>query len=131
MGNGDVAHYISSYCISKLTSKPAMCSSGFGIPEQVNVQVASGDSVVIGWVTFEHTPPTGPPVVAVAPASGGDAEVTMKGVTHKHVPCSVGAACTGDGFNATTGKTTQPYSRPPYYMHYVKLANLSPRRKYS
>ena len=125
MGGGAQAHYIGGYCISRKTGKPALCSSGWGVPEQVNVQVASAASVVIGWVTFEHEAPTSPPIVSVI----GGAEV--RGVTHKHVPCSVGQACTGDGYNTSTGRTDTPFSRPPYYMHYVRLAGLLPRTKYS
>ena len=66
MGGGAQAHYVSAYCVSKVTGNLTLCTSGFGIPEQVNVQVASGDTVVVGWVTFEHEAPTAPPVVSVA-----------------------------------------------------------------
>lgn len=83
------------------------------------MQVASGNAVVVGWVTFERQPPISAPVVSVL----GGAEV--RGVTHKHAPCSYGAACTGDGYNATTGKTEHPFTRPPYYMHFVRLGESS------
>eukprot|EP01047_Picozoa_sp_COSAG01_P049027 COSAG01_NODE_4819_length_4719_cov_3.955628_1_plen_609_part_00 len=135
MGSGHDAHYVSAYCVSAVTGKLALCTSGFGVPEQVNVQIASGDTVVIGWVTFEHTAPTAPPVVLLVESEvegvmglphGG---VEVKGVTHKHIPCSVGAACVGDGWNSKTGSTDHPFSRPPYYMHYVRLAGLKPRAK--
>ena len=114
MGGGEQAHYVSAYCVSKVTGNLSLCTSGFGIPEQVNVQVASGDTVVIGWVTFEHEAPAAPPVVSVV----GGAEVT--GVTHIHVPCSVGSACVG-----------APYDRPPYYMHFVRLSSLKQRTRYT
>ena len=125
MGGGGQAHYVSAYCVSKTTGKLTLCTSGFGIPEQVNVQVASGDTVVVGWVTFEHEAPTAPPVVSVV----GGTEV--KGVTHVHVPCSVGSACIGDGWNKNTSKTEHPFDRPPYYMHYVRLSELKSRTRYT
>jgi hypothetical protein len=99
-------HYVSAYCVSRRTGKLSLCTSGFGIPEQVNIQIAGVDTVVVGWVTFEHEAPSKPPVLAVE--GGGE----VQGITHKHVPCTVGKACVGDGYNATTGKTTRPYASP-------------------
>jgi hypothetical protein len=138
MGSGHDAHYASAYCVSAATGRLAPCTSGFGVPEQVNVQIASGDAVVVGWVTFEHAAPTAPPVVSVVSdlsvflsegPRGRPLGTEITGVTHKHIPCSVGAACVGDGWNKTTGHTDHPFSRPPYYMHYVRLAGLEPRAK--
>ena len=56
MGGGAQAHYISSYCISKRSGKPAACSSGWGVPEQINVQIASGTAVV-PWGRLEAGAP--------------------------------------------------------------------------
>jgi hypothetical protein len=53
---------IGSYCVSKATGNVTTCSSGLSVPEQINVQIASGSSVVVSWVTFEAEPPAGPPV---------------------------------------------------------------------
>jgi hypothetical protein len=122
-GGGAQAHYISAYCVANTTGKLVWCASGFGVPEQVNVQVASHDTVVVGWVTFEHKAPTLPPVVSVV--GGGEVE----GITHIHVPCSVGPACTGDMWNGSSNTTERPYYRPPYYMHFVRLSKLKPRSK--
>jgi hypothetical protein len=120
MGGGSQAHYISSYCMSKVNNTLERCTSGRGIPEQVNVQIASGDSVVIGFVTFEDSAPTRPPT---ATANGKE----YKGVTHIHQACTVGSRCAGDGWDKNTSTTEHPYAQRTYYMHYIKLAQLEPK----
>ena len=77
MYNNTLAHVIGSYCVAKATGNVTTCSSGLGVPEQVNVQIASSSSVVVSWVTFEAEAPTGPPVVAV---NGSE----VHGITHIH-----------------------------------------------
>eukprot|EP01052_Picozoa_sp_SAG31_P042024 SAG31_NODE_6543_length_1982_cov_1.248540_3_plen_184_part_00 len=113
MGSGIQAHTIGSYCVSAATDKITLCTSGHGIPEQVNVQIASGDSVVVGFVTYEDADPSDPPVVELNGTQ-------FKGVTHTHNPCTVGKSCTGG-----------PYKPRTYYMHYVKLGGLAARETYS
>ena len=81
MGSGAQGHVIASYCVSKTTNKVELCSSGMGVPEQVNVQIASGDTVVVGFVTYEDAAPAGPPTVEV---NG----TLVHGVTHTHDPCT-------------------------------------------
>lgn len=109
MGSGAQAHTIGSYCVSQTTDKITLCTSvsrntagtlrpdsprrtpaqqGKGIPEQINVQIASGDAVVVGFVTYEDTDPTAAPVVEL---NGTE----IKGVTHTHNPCTVGKSCVG------------------------------------
>lgn len=111
MGTGATAHTVASYCVGKTTNKVQRCSSGKGIPEQVNVQIASGDSVVVNFVTYENSDPTSPPVV-MNTATGK----SFNGVTHKHNPCTSGKACTGG-----------PYKPRTLYMHFVRLSGLTPR----
>jgi hypothetical protein len=124
MGTGEQAHTTASYCVSKTSGAIAACTSGQGIPEQVNVQVANADSVVIGFVTFEQDAPTAPPVASFsAKSTFGEANREVKGVTHSHQPCK-------GGFNGSSC-IGGPYDRPPYFMHYVKLGNLDPRATYS
>jgi hypothetical protein len=125
MGTGATAHTVSSYCVGKTTNKVQRCTSGKGIPEQVNVQIASGDAVVVSFVTYETADPTDPPVVMHVPSG-----TLTKGVTHKHNPCTTGAACTGDGYNKVTGKTEHPYAPRTYFMHFVRLSGLAPRSAY-
>ena len=126
MGSGAQAHVISAYCVPKDSTlgKVAQCTSGMGIPEQVNVQVASGDSVVLSFVTFEKTAPTKPPMAKVSVA--GAAEMEVKGVTHKHV--TVG--CTAGGIPDKNGKLVPEPCRT-YYMHFIKLSEMKPKAKYS
>ena len=126
MGSGAQAHVISAYCVPKDSTlgKVAQCTSGMGIPEQVNVQVASGDSVVLSFVTFEETAPTKPPMAKVNVA--GAAEMEVKGVTHKHV--TVG--CTAGGVPDKNG-TLVPEPCRTYYMHFIKLSEMKPKAKYS
>jgi len=126
MGGGAQAHVISAYCVPKDSTlgKVAQCTSGMGIPEQVNVQVASGDSVVLSFVTFEKTAPTKPPMAKVSVA--GAAEMEVKGVTHKHV--TVG--CTAGGIPDKSGKLVPEPCRT-YYMHFIKLSEMKPKAKYS
>ncbi len=107
MGSGAQAHYISAYCVSARSGKVEQCTSPQHVPEQVNVQIASPDTVVISWVTFEDTPGALAPVANVTTAAGES--TTFKGVTHKHL---------------TAGKRV-------YMMHFVKVSDLSPKAKYS
>jgi hypothetical protein len=54
-----------SYCISKTTGDIALCTSAHGVPEQVNIQIAGPDAVVVQWVTFKAVPPVNPPIVQI------------------------------------------------------------------
>ena len=96
-----------SYCVSRITGEVAFCSSGFGIPEQVNVQIAGPDAVVVQFVTFETSAPTKPPVARVGTSSGALAAV-VPGVTHVH----------------------QAQGNRTYYMHFVRLEHLNAHTKY-
>ena len=105
LGHGSICP--TSYCMSKATGKLALCTSALGIPEQVNVQIAGPDAVVVQWITFEKAAPANPPVVNLSSDEGDDA--VIEGATHAHT---------------TAGKRT-------YYMHFVRLEGLAPRAKYS
>jgi hypothetical protein len=50
------------------------------VPEQINLQLASGDTVVVAFVTYEAEKPTRPPSAKFGPKGGAMATVT--GVTH-------------------------------------------------
>ena len=110
MGDGAIAHTLGSYCVSKLTGNVTLCTSGhLGIPEQVNVQIAGPDSVVLSFVTFEAAAPTKPPTAKVsAPHATEMSPIT--GVTHRH--------------DTTPGNRT-------YYMHFVRVHSLTPRAEYT
>ena len=111
-----------SYCIDRATRNISYCHSARGVPEQVNVQIASPDSVVVGFVTFESLPPKQPPAVLLSTANGGGASAAAAGTT-RH---------TGVTHVHTTGDVQDTeFSHHIYYMHYVKLGNLSSRGRYS
>jgi len=96
-----------SYCISNATRKLAFCTSADGVPEQVNVQIAGPDAVIVQFITFETAKPTHPPTVQLGTASG-KLDQTVHGVSHQHI---------------THGKRV-------YYMHYVRLSGLTSRGRY-
>ena len=131
MGSGAQAHVISAYCVGKSSGQLEMCTSGKGIPEQVNVQIASGSAVVLSFVTFEDHEPKDPPVAKVS--VDGD-EKTVKGVTHKHV--TVG--CTAGSIPGPKNKNSSLPPAPPipqdcreYYMHFIKVADMKPKATYT
>jgi hypothetical protein len=96
-----------SYCVSQTTGEIAFCTSAYGVPEQVNVQIAGPDAVVIQWITFEKVNPATPPIVKMGKSSGA-LGTSITGVTHIH---------------KTAGNRT-------YFMHFVRLEGLAPRAKY-
>ena len=104
------ARATSAYCVDRATRNISFCRSALSVPEQVNLQIRSPDSVVVGFVTFEAAAPTAPPTLLLSAVDGAPASATRHaGVTHVHK--------TGD--NART-----------YYMHYILLANLTSRARY-
>ena len=102
---------------------PRYCQSAQGVPEQINLQVGTADTVVASWITFEPTPPATPPVVRLwAPAD---------------TRSSPGAGV-GDGRDASTPTTvtgaTHVYTTHGgrvFYMHFVALRQLVSRASYA
>lgn len=77
------------------------------IPEQINVQLASSDTVVVSFVTFNIPYNTQPvAVVSVSPSS----EYNVSGVTHTY---------------------TSPTGNRVYYMHFVVLSRLEASQMYN
>jgi hypothetical protein len=123
--NGTMAHAIGGYCVSQLTGNVTTCSSRNSVPEQVNVQIASGSSVVVSWVTFEAAPPAAPPVVAV---NGTE----VHGVTHIHRACTQGTASyPGAPAEERCNGGHAVKNARVYYMHFVRLGDLQPRARYA
>jgi len=90
------------YCAKTHDASWGYCVPNQGVPEQINLQVANGDTVVVSFVTFEDTAPENPPFVVL------DGK-RVEGVTHEH-------------------KT--PAGTRTLYMHFVRLSGLEPRKKY-
>jgi hypothetical protein len=107
MDHGNVCP--TSYCMSNRTGTLAVafCTSALGVPEQINVQIAGPDAVVVQWITHEAAAPADPPVVRLGTASGA-LNSTVEGATHVHT---------------TAGGRA-------YYMHFVRLTQLAPRARY-
>ena len=99
-----------SYCITA-NGTQVQCQSVTGVPEQINLQIASPNSVVVSFVTFEKAAPTRPPIVmfAAGPVDDGALETNITGVTHVH---------------ETLAKDRT------YYMHFVLLPDLKPNQIY-
>jgi len=90
-------------------AKWGYCTSANQVPEQVNIQVASPDTVVVSFVTFESIAPGEPPSATIkVSGSSGNADVKT-GVTHTYV--------------TPTGDRT-------YYFHFVVLDGLESSQKY-
>eukprot|EP01063_Lacrimia_lanifica_P015611 TRINITY_DN22302_c0_g1_i1.p1 TRINITY_DN22302_c0_g1~~TRINITY_DN22302_c0_g1_i1.p1 ORF type:complete len:728 (+),score=306.41 TRINITY_DN22302_c0_g1_i1:49-2232(+) len=84
------------------------CQSKVGVPEQVNVQIASPTAVVVSWATFEASAPTDAPVATVTHPNGTVGKVS--GVTHVHkTPAGDREVC----------------------MHFVPLEGLTPKATYN
>ena len=64
-----VAPTLGSFCFCKGTIEPYYCVSGHGVPEQINLQIASSTTVVAGFVTFETVMPADPPIAEFAEAA--------------------------------------------------------------
>ena len=84
------------------------CTYAKNVPEQINIQIAGPDSVVVSFVTLEEVPPVAPPVVMWS-GSGGNSNTTTHGVTHAH---------------------QTPQKDRTYYMHFVRLSRLDERGVY-
>jgi hypothetical protein len=96
-----------SYCISQVSGVQELCTSGDAIPEQVNVQIANNDSVIVGFVTFEKSAPTAPPM-AMFGTSASALKKSSEGVTEVH--------------KTKAGRI--------YYMHFVRLEKLEEKKEY-
>jgi len=98
-----------AYCVSALSGEIEFCTSAQGVPEQVNIQIAGPDAVVVQWVTFEAAAPADAPFVTLTGGGGGAVAAVHPGATHAHV--------TGGG--------------RVYYMHFVRLEGLAPRARFN
>ena len=92
----------------------AYCTSATSVPEQINLQIAGPDTVVVSFVTFEHAPPP-PGATPVAQVGASSDPGAMKGVA-----CGATNPC-------VTHEYVTPSKDRTYYMHFVTLSNLPPR----
>merc|ERR1711937_747953 len=83
------------------------CTSAPAVPEQINVQIAGPNSVVLSFVTFEAEKRTQAPSAFVGKTDNSLTD-KIEGVTHVHVTAA--------------GDRT-------YFMYFVKLSGLTPRMR--
>lgn len=92
-----------------ITNPWGYCTSTNGTPEQINVQLGGEPTaVVLAFVTFEATAPEDAPLSRITTTTPGS-WIEHTGVTHVH--------------------TTAAKDRT-YYMHFVRVSNLTPRERY-
>jgi hypothetical protein len=98
------------------------CRSSKGVPEQINLQIASAGTVVVGFVTFETVMPAEPPVALFG--KEGATPQLLQGVSHWYMEKS-GPKCNYPNTNpcVTDGRN--------YTMSFVKFANLEAGANYT
>ena len=85
------------------------CTSADQVPEQVNIQAASPDTVVVSFVTFEGTAPPQAPFAAIQKSGSTGSPDVKRGVTHTY---------------------TTPAGNRTYYFHFVKFDGLEQSEMY-
>eukprot|EP00937_MAST-01D_sp_MAST-1D-sp2_P003571 g3571.t1 len=104
-------------------NKTQYCNPPMQQPEQINLQVAAADAVVVGFVTYESQLPASPPVAELGPAGGTVALLT--GLSRWYAP-------PGRTTNATNGTTADAKGRYAYAytMSYIRFA-VQPGQRYT
>ena len=85
------------------------CTSPDQIPEQINLQMASPDTVVVSFVTFESTEPSEAPYASIQQANTTTNDDVKRGVTHVYYT---------------------PKKDRTYYFHFVVFDGLSASTQY-
>jgi hypothetical protein len=104
--------------------------SAQGVPEQINIQIASGDTVVVSWVTFEATRPRHPPRVEVVRGSGRRRDGAVPVSNASRSAATPIAVDNTDTISGVTHVHTTSGGRV-YYMHFVRLSGLQERAPYT
>jgi hypothetical protein len=122
--------YAGSFCFCEDVTKaknavdrysPGICRSAQGVPEQINLQLASASTVVVGFVTFEVGFPADSPTAQFGVVGGTNK--TLTGVSHWYVEKSC---------RDTNYPNTNPCTKGRNYtMSFIKLTGLEHSRKYS
>ena len=121
--------YAGSFCYCSNASAPIesrysaqYCRSARGVPEQINLQLASSTTIVVGFVTFESALPGDPPTAEFGKLAA--APVSLTGVSHWYMEKS-GPKCNFPN----TGPCVQDGRN--YTMSFIKFANLEPGASYT
>lgn len=99
----------------------AYCLPQLGIPEQINLQYASQDTVIAAFVTYELEEPSEMPVAMLSEA-GGASEQQISGVSHFVAFDPVIPKPKGTG---------KPMGARNWTMHFVKFTALKPATHYT
>ena len=107
------------FCFCKDTGKAAYCMPQLSIPEQINLQYASQDTVVAAFVTYEKVRPGAEPPTAMF-GKDGSSPNTLTGISHwlEFAPPSQSGP-----------PMTEP--RRNYTMSFIKFGNLEPATRYT
>lgn len=97
------------YCKNSNASTYGYCLPTASRPEQLNIQLGSGDIAVVSFVTFEPVEPANAPSCSLT-AEGSAKTELVEGVTHVH---------------------ETPAQDRTLYLHFVKFEGLAPRAVYN
>ena len=97
------------------TNQSTVCDAPFSTPEQINLQLAASDVLVVSFVTFEHALPSAPPQASWQEVGAADAAAATvsNGVAHWY----------------TTSHANE--TKRNYVMNFVRFAGLAPRKQYT
>lgn len=101
---------VGSWCLCLGSDEWDYCGSAHYIPEQINIQIASPDTVVLSFVTFEPEAPSNKPLGKLG--------------------SSVSSLQPIDTDVAVTHVYTTPAGDRKYLMHFIVLRELKPRTRY-
>lgn len=102
-------------------NKTTSCSAPYSVPEQINLQLAASDVLVVSFVTFQQALPHHPPearwgpaaAAGTAPDDNAAAPVISKGVAHWYTTSHSAGA------------------KRNYVMNFVRFTGLTARQKYT
>ena len=104
----------------------ATCTASRSYPEQINLQIAAADTVVVSFVTFEEELPAEPPALQLRDAGETTWQAAHTGVAHRYT--------TSHAVNSQFCSESLPSSilclRRNYTLSFVKLTGLKPRHSY-
>jgi predicted phosphodiesterase len=125
--NGTTSSFYGPICACAGPTAPfrfATCTAPVSYPEQINLQIASAEVVVVSFVTFEEQLPVAPPAVQLVALD--DSNVTVTGVAHRYT--------TSHASHSQFCDESLPSSilclQRNYTMSFVRLSGLSPRQRY-
>eukprot|EP00040_Diaphanoeca_grandis_P031292 m.186930 g.186930 ORF g.186930 m.186930 type:complete len:644 (-) comp32287_c0_seq1:453-2384(-) len=127
----EAAAFYGPICPCRTSSTSAVefhtCTAPFFVPEQINLQLANSTTVVVSFVTHEHSPPIAPPMTRLGLASAGPPSTVIGGVSHWYETANANGskACA-----EVTGSTRKCNVRN-LTMHFIRFPSLEPRQSYS